>query len=233
MVKILDKHEKIEVIPNAPDETYFYSSETSQNANRQDGNTILFVGSIGKRKGIFDLLNAIPIVIKDWEAARFIFLGEEEIAGEKERVLQICRQNNLREHVFFAGWVTGDEKRRFYQQADIFTLPSHAENLPYSLLEAMAVGLPVVTTPVGGIPELVEDGREGFLIQPGDDQELAERILYLLRNPQLREELGRNARWRIQKQYSPEKIAEQWAVLYGALSQGLKRNSQQMAGSTE
>lgn len=229
--RILPKNTEVEVIPNAPDESFFYSLESDQTADGKDGNTILFVGSIGKRKGIFDILSAIPIVVKGWDAARFIFLGEEEIAGEKENVLQTCRENNLLDHVRFAGWVTGDEKRKYYQQADIFILPSYAENLPFSLLEAMAVGLPVVTTPVGGIPELVEDGRNGFLIRPGNYQDLAESTLRLLKNSQLREELGRNARLRIQQQYSPRRIEEQWETLYVELLKPLKNKSQRLTSS--
>lgn len=205
---------RITVIPNAPEESYFREWGMSNAIEGREGNTILFVGSIGRRKGIFDILNAIPLVTREWDSASFVFLGEEEIAGEKQQVLQVCRELNLSKYVHFLGWVTGDEKRNHYQRADIFTLPSHAENLPFSLLEAMAMGLPVVTTPVGGIPEVVEEGRSGYLIQPGNEQELAERILRLLKNPLLREELGRNARLRMQENYSPEKIAQQWELLY-------------------
>ena len=144
----------IEVIFNCPEEAFAFC-ENAQNPDERTGNTILFVGSIGKRKGIFDILEAIPLVINEYGSAQFIFLGKEEFLGENEQVQEICVEKKLDQYVSFLGHVIGAEKYRHYQYADIFILPSHAENLPFSVLEAMAMGLPVVSTPVGGIPEIV------------------------------------------------------------------------------
>jgi glycosyltransferase involved in cell wall biosynthesis len=211
---------RVLAIPNAPEQSLFSRPSGEQPQESRSGNTLLFVGSIGKRKGIFDILNAIPLVTRECSLARFIFLGEEEIAGEKQQVLLACKQHNLHEFVSFLGWVVGEEKKKHYERADVFLLPSHAENLPFALLEAMAMGLPVVSTPVGGIPEVIEDGREGYLIEPGDEQALAERIVRLLKEPQLRKTMGANARRRVQEQFSPERIAKQWESLYMELVGG-------------
>lgn len=205
------------VIPNAPSESLSGTRDSAGSPRPHDGNTVLFVGSLGWRKGVFDLLKAIPLVLEKCPSARFVFLGEEEVSGEKELILRACRAGNLEEHVHFAGWVIGEEKCRYLEQADIFVLPSHAENLPYALLEAMGMGLPAVTTPVGGIPEVIEDGREGYLVQPGNEHEIADRIVRLLGNPVLRAELGRNGRRKIQEKYSAERVAKQWASLYEGL----------------
>jgi glycosyltransferase involved in cell wall biosynthesis len=205
------------VISNAPENALINATDPDRVLIDRKGNTIIFVGSIGRRKGIFDILEAIPFVIEDHECARFLFLGEEEIAGEKQKILQICGDPRIQEHVCFLGWVTGEKKRACYQEADIFILPSYAENLPFALLEAMAVGLPVVTTPVGGIPEIIQDGENGFLIEPGSKTQLKERILQLLKDPQLRQRLGKNAQKTIIESFAPGKIDEQWAALYSRM----------------
>lgn len=203
----------IAVIHNCPQEAFAYCGDAPPRSAGK-GNTILFVGSIGKRKGVFDILTAVPVVVSGFASARFVFLGEEEFSGEKQQTIRICRERKLEKYVSFPGRVIGGEKYQHYQQADIFILPSHAENLPFSILEAMSMGLPIVTTPVGGIPEIVEDGVNGYLIPPGNDAMLAEKILLLLESPRLREQMS-IANWRkIQEHFQPEAIARQWETLY-------------------
>jgi glycosyltransferase involved in cell wall biosynthesis len=83
-----------------------------------------------------------------------------------------------------------EQRVKFFKQADLFVLPTYAEGMPVAVLEAMAAGLPVITTRVGGIPELIEDGVEGFLIAPGDVEALADRITRLIRDPSERRRMS-------------------------------------------
>jgi glycosyltransferase involved in cell wall biosynthesis len=108
----------------------------------------------------------------------------------------LIRTLGLDAHVDQLGPVALAERVAYFQRADIFILPTYAEGLPIAVLEAMAAGLPIITTPVGGIPELIEDGVDGLLIQPGDVQALAARIALLLGDAELRRQLGQRAQRR-------------------------------------
>ena len=204
---------KVAVIFNCPDEAFSYCTELPDRSERS-GHKVLFVGSLGRRKGIFDILRAVPLVLEKINSVQFIFLGWEEYAAEMEQIRAICRDRNLDSHLHFPGRVIGAEKYCYYQQADVFILPSHAENLPFSLLEAMAMGLPVITTPVGGIPEFVENGKNGYLINPGDAADLAQRMTQLLSDQQVRKRMGDCNTRMIQERLHPELITCQWERLY-------------------
>jgi glycosyltransferase involved in cell wall biosynthesis len=110
--------------------------------------------------------------------------------------------------------VTGQAKIELFQKAMVYILPSYGENLPYSLLEAMAVGSPVIATPVGAIPEIIEDGQNGFLIQPGDHTALAERIVNLLDDPELREKMSKENSKTIINRFLPDMAMTQISDIY-------------------
>ena len=178
---------------------------------------ILFVGGLGQRKGVYDILQAIPLVVKRWPKAHFSFAGSEETKGVNENIERICTQLSLQGIANFLGTVNGPGKLNLFHKASIFVLPSYGENLPYALLEAMAAGLPVITTPVGAIPEIVSDGCNGFLIQPGDIQALANRIIELLGNPQLRSAMSKTNVERIKLEFMPEVATAKIDWIYTSL----------------
>lgn len=132
--------------------------------------TILFLGELGERKGIYDLVRAAHILGK--KGYFFVLAGNGDIDGVRAMV----RDLKLEDVVSVPGWIGPEEKKRLLGDADLYVLPSYNEGLPISILEAMAASLPVVSTPVGGIPEAVVDGRNGFLVSPGDFCALAEAI---------------------------------------------------------
>jgi len=113
--------------------------------------------------------------------------------------------------------VTGAAKLDLLAQASIFILPSYQENLPVALLEAMAMGLPVVTTPVAGIPDMVEEGRNGFLVPPGDYAGLAERLVRLAHDPALRRSMGEANVAKVRQEYHPALFAKRIADVYRKL----------------
>ena len=98
--------------------------------------------------------------------------------------------------------------------ADIFILPSYNEGLPMSILEAMSYGLPVISTPVGGIPEIVKDGVNGYLIFPGDNEALAEKIELLAKNKELRLRMGQENYKLVSQKYNAGTIINQLKILY-------------------
>lgn len=152
---------------------------------------LVFFGRVGQRKGAFDLIRAfanLPAFVKD--RSELILAGD----GEVEKGRNLAQQLNLTNHVTFLGWVDSEQRDKILAQADVFILPSYNEGLPLAILEAMAWGLPIITTPVGGIPELVTSNKNGLLVNPGDVQQLSEAMQSLIVNEVLRLALGNTAK---------------------------------------
>jgi glycosyltransferase involved in cell wall biosynthesis len=123
------------------------------------------------------------------------WVGLGAFPSDDEYAHQLCASLGLTDHITLAGQLSDEEKFFELSRADILVLPTHTEGFPLSLLEGMAMGLPVVTTPVGGIPEIVKDGVNGYLVSPKDVEMLAERILTLVKEPGKRQRMGEaNAR---------------------------------------
>lgn len=140
----------------------------------------LFLGKISEQKGVFDLLHIIEqnkTAFRD--KAVFKFGGN----GETDRLAKYVVQHQLEELVFFEGWVTGSHKHALLSSAHVYILPSYAEGLPISILEAMNYGLPVISTHVGGIPEIVFNQINGFLVAPGDLAAIKQAIVYYMQHP--------------------------------------------------
>ena len=207
----------VEIVPNSVDRDFAHVSLEDTQPLRADRKTVLFVGGLGHRKGVYDILKAIPRVAEKHPSARFIFAGQEEARGEWDRIHEVCTENHLESYAQFPGCVTGLAKLDLFLRADVFVLPSYGENLPYSLLEAMAAGLPVITTPVGAIPEIVEDGINGFLIQPGDWEALAERTSLLLQHVGLRTVMSHANRNKVRHGFMPESAMERFDAIYKKL----------------
>ncbi len=112
------------------------------------------------------------------------------------------------------GSISGEGKNQVLQRADCLVLPSHGEGLPIAILEGMAYGLPVIATRVGAIPEVITDGKEGFLIAPHDVETLADRLLHIEGDPTLRKEMGQAARKRIERDYTLERMADRLSNVY-------------------
>lgn len=175
---------------------------------------ILFIGGVDPfRKGIYDILKALPTVVGKIKEIRFTLTGGENT----QKALNDALEPNFTPWVSFQGWISDAEKLELYQTSDLLLLPSYEEGLPYVLIEAMAYGLPIITTPVGGIPEVIKDGINGFLINPGDYESLANRIIYLSQNEQLRLSMGDINREEFRQYYSQEFIFRDLEATYSNL----------------
>jgi glycosyltransferase involved in cell wall biosynthesis len=163
-------------------------------------NRLLFLGELGRRKGIYDLLSAVPRIAEEVPNVVLVAGG----TGELDDVMRHAAEVGAAQYVQLPGWVTGDTKARLLAEAAVYILPSYNEGLPVSILEAMAAGLPVVSTPVGGIPDAIRDGEEGFLILPGRIEDLVQRTVVLLKDSALRAEMGRKAQRRLIEEFSSE-----------------------------
>lgn len=164
---------------------------------------VLFMGRIGDRKGIFDLMRAMPQIAASVPAVRLRVGGD----GDLERLYQEVATNNMEPHVDVMGWISGDDRLEAYRTADVYCLPSYAEGLPVSVVEAMACGLPVVSTTVDGIPDAVVEGETGFLVEPGDVDGLANRLIRLLNDADQRDAFGTAGRQRALQVFDGEILA--------------------------
>jgi glycosyltransferase involved in cell wall biosynthesis len=152
--------------------------------------TLLFLGRIGQRKGAFDLVQAFANLPPEQRSrSRLILAGD----GEVEALQCFVESLSLTGSIEVIGWISSAQRDVLLAEADVFALPSYNEGLPMSILEAMSWGLPIIATPVGGIPEVITSDN-GLLITPGDIQQLTDSIQLLIENEALRLDLGDNAR---------------------------------------
>jgi glycosyltransferase involved in cell wall biosynthesis len=170
------------------------------------GGRVLFVGRLVEVKGPGVLLDALAALRADGVEVEATLVGDGPSRAALERTI---RELGLEQAVTLAGYVGQDEIRRHYEAADVFVLPSFAEGLPVVLMEAMALELPVVTTRIAGIPELVEDGVSGFVVAPGRADLLAGAIRRLLDDPALRRQMGARGRERVVAEFDVRHIAPQ------------------------
>lgn len=177
---------------------------------------LLFLGLVGTRKGVYDLLPAFQKAFGSCNGLELTIGGN----GEVERAQALAQELGVAEHVCFAGWVSGDDKLRLLQEADIYVLPSYNEGLPVSILEAMSWGVPVISTRVGGIPELINQGQDGLLIDAGDCEGLAKAILQLAESASVRRAMGATARNRVVTGFSKAVVLPELESLYAGLTAG-------------
>lgn len=199
-------------IPNHVD----LPAATDARSTGADGPVVLFLGLVGDRKGVFDLLPAFARALGDSPAMRLVVAGNGEVA----RAERIAQELGIGGRVQFPGWVDGAAKESLLAGADIYVLPSHNENFPVSVLEAMARSLPVITTRVGGIPELVRDGVDGILVEPGDVAALAAALVALASDAELQRCLGASGRSRIEAAFSPDVVLPRLYGVYDAVLAG-------------
>lgn len=177
---------------------------------QRDPACILLLGQLGQRKGIYDLLQAAARLVGRYPELKLVLAGD----GEVRQARREAERLGLREHVEVLEWVSGADKLALLERAAIYALPSYSEGLPMSVLEAMAAGLPVVCTPVGGLPEAVSDGIEGRVVPPGDIHALAGALEELLASSDLRRRMGEAARRKVESRFSDATILPQLEELY-------------------
>lgn len=159
---------------------------------------LLFVGRLVSEKGVLVLLRALAELRRRGVEVTAVLVGDGPYRGEFE---QAARRLGIAEQVTFTGALTGARLAPLYREADVFCLPSFAEGLPVVLMEAMANELPVITSRIAGIAELVDDGVNGLLLPPGRDDVIADALERLAADPELRAQWGRAGRERVLRDY--------------------------------
>jgi glycosyltransferase involved in cell wall biosynthesis len=184
-----------------------------QRASFSGPGRVLFLGWIYDFKGCYDLLKSWAMFREHCPGWRLAVGGK----GEVDNFLAEAERLGVREDIDFLGWVTGDDKDRELRRADIFVLPSYREGMPVSVLEAMAYGVSVIATPVGGVPDMMTPGVHGLWVQPGDITGMSDRLVQLAQSAELRASLAHEARLHVIRRNSVEAVLEQLTGLYDDL----------------
>lgn len=193
------------IIPNPCDIQYAATKKAT------DGNnTILFAGKLEARKGFTDLIEAMPKVLSRVADAKLILAGH----GEIELGQAIASRLGINSSVFFPGWLAGAEKESIFKESSVFCLPSHKEGVPMAMLDAVGYGLPIIVTPVGGIPDIIENGFNGLLVSPGDKNAIADAIVSVLTDTELSQKLIKNAKNTISRKYCTDTICNLLRATY-------------------
>lgn len=175
------------------------------------GKIILHASNFRAIKNVDDIINTFRKVKKS-VPSRLVLIGD---GPEKQRIKRKVASNKLSKDVLFISARKDIEK--FYSASDIFMLASIREGCPLSILEAMSSSLPVISTKVGGIPEVVQDGKTGHLIKTSDVEKMADKTIDLLTNDKKREKMGKDARSKVMKNFTADKIIPQYESYYKKL----------------
>lgn len=174
----------------------------------------LFLGRIADHKGIFDLMD---LVIKEQDSLRgkckFLIGGNHEV----ERLKKTIAEGGIEDLAEYIGWVQDEDKDRFFYMSDYFILPTYYEAMPMTILEALSYGKPVLTTPVGSIPEVIETGKNGMLFSPGDMEQL-KKIIFDILNDRSKYDCMRSNAMNSAKHFYPESIKTELEKLYAEIS---------------
>lgn len=208
---------KIIILHNITD--YPQKEDTKQSVKLNRPVHFLFMGEIGERKGVFDILRGMARYPTSLEGKIELRIGGNR---HEEELKKMIADNHLENIIKFEGWVGGNKKIELLNWADVFILPSKNEGLPISILEAMSYGLPVISTPVGGIPEVVSQ-KNGILVEPGNDKEIIDAMMFFVND---REEIIQcgNASKKIVEEYLPDLVMQHLEQIYENLLNPSKNN---------
>jgi len=186
------------------------SSEVAQSIGIELGSPVVgMVGNLHPWKGFNVFVRAAAAVKASRPHARFLIVGD---GSQRAPLQQMARELNVESELAFAG--ARSDIPEMLALMSVFVLSSPAEGLPNAVLEAMACGLPVVASNVGGVPETITNGETGFLVSPGDAAGFAEKILQLLNDPMHAKQMGEAGRRKVVEQFSCERLVKNMQALY-------------------
>ncbi len=210
--------DKIDIVYNSVSLERFNPSAIDREGARRelgisgDGTVVGTAGKINQGKGVFELFRSVYQLVKKYPSIRLVFVGD---GPERDSLEREARKLSMNGKVIFAGSRTDIE--RMFAAMDIFVLPSYDEGLPTVLIEAMAMERPVIATTVGGIPEIVEDGFNGILIPPRDDEAISEAIVRYIENREVSRRLALEGRRTVELKFSDGVSGNRFADILEAL----------------
>lgn len=192
---------KIEVVYNAVELTEVKACDETYGQPM-----LITIGRLVSWKGIDELISLVPALAKRYHDFRLVVVGE---GPERDRLGQHCREIHAEPYVIFTGRLNHEKTLSLLKRANIFILNSRYEGLPHTVIEAMACRCPVVATGLEGTKEVVEDGRNGITVEPGNTQQLAEKLIFLLENEPTRQKMIAEAYKTVTSKFTWEKTLDQ------------------------
>jgi glycosyltransferase involved in cell wall biosynthesis len=185
--------------------SYLEGPLSARRENPGDPFNILFLGRIEKAKGVYITLESYRIIKQSWPLVTLTIAGD---GSEFEGVRRYAAENDIAD-VRFLGFVRGDCKRRSYSEGDCYLFPTcHGEGMPNSVLEAMAMGLPVITRPVGGLRDFFEDTKMGFITESLDPKVYVQFLNRLISDPELCQRIGRYNREYARRRFAAPEVVK-------------------------
>ncbi len=186
-------------------------------------NIVGYLGSLYRRKGVLNFTQVIPLVTNLRKDCKFVLIGGgpllEIVKTEADRL-------EKSESLTVTGFVDYDHLKEYYNEMKLYVLPTYAEGIPSTIFEAMACGTPVLTTPVGGIRDVIKEGKTGFLLKSNEPRHIADRIVQLLDDPELLERVSANAYKYVRGNFNAEKVRESWQRIFQNLADRKRKDRQ-------
>lgn len=172
-------------------------------------NLVGYIGRLSEEKGTLNFVKAIPKVLEKENKIKFLVGGDGQLRDKIEEYLDVA---SLNDKVKLTGWIPDEEFLTYLNELKLFVLPSYTEGLPYTILEAMACGTPVLATPVGSIPDVIKDGETGFIMENNSPECIAENIVRALAHPNINE-ITKNARALMEENYNYQAAVEKYRII--------------------
>lgn len=212
-----DYYGPAEVIPNGVDLQKFKTENEKVKTTIQNSKCIITVSRLVSKNGIDILIQAIAGVKKVIPGIRCLIIGD---GPERENYKLQIANGKLEGNIELFGEIPHEKIPAYLHQADVFVRPSRSEGMGNAFVEALAAGLPIIGTPVGGITDIIEDGKTGLLVRPDDPRDLAEKIIRVLGDPALAERIASNGRQMVHRRFSWDKIASAYVRVFQSVRVG-------------
>jgi glycosyltransferase involved in cell wall biosynthesis len=165
-----------------------------------------YIGRFSEEKGLLQLLNTIPDIVNKKPDVKFLFIGDGVL---RHTIDQYILDNNLENKIILPGWISHELLPDYLNQMKLLVIPSDTEGLPNVMLEAMACGTPVLATPVGAIPDVIQDDENGFIMENNSSECIARNVMRVLQSPN-QDKIVENGRFFVEENFSFDKIVTNW-----------------------
>lgn len=218
---------EISVIPNFLDHQYIdkiSSQDEGENIFTSDAQIVLYAGRLEKGKGVWPLLEAAPEVIKAFPSVQFLLAGNYHPTLSKTELMNFIQSKGINENVKIMGYIPWEKLFTLYEKSSIVAMPSYYETFGHTFLEAMFMSKPVIGFSGSSLEEIIEDGISGFIVERGNIASLAQAIMTLLRDKEVREKMGKAARKRAEERFAVSAVFPQLIKFYdNVLKTGYQR----------